>query len=89
MLGLEAVAVVMFSFIVRRDASVRLPRPSVSANPIKEQLQILRLTTPELKKTFGAQFAQDDSPFWRDHGTMAVLISVERFISFSKTRLSS
>jgi len=27
----------------------------------EEQLQILRLTTPELKKTLGAPFAQDDS----------------------------
>jgi hypothetical protein len=44
-----------------------------------------------LKKTFGARFAQDDSHFFEaDHqGTIAVLISVERFISFSKTRLSS
>ena len=89
MLGLEAVAVVMFSFCVRGDAAVGLRRPSVSATPIKPQLQIHRLTTPELKTRFGAQFAQDDSPFWRDHGTMAVLISVERFINFSKTRLSS
>ena len=30
-----------------------------------EQQQILRLTNPELKKTFGAPFAQDDSQsFW-------------------------
>jgi hypothetical protein len=31
----------------------------------QEQLQILRLTTPELKKTFGAPFAQDDRHFGR------------------------
>ena len=28
---------------------------------VVKQQQILRLTTPELKKTFGAPFAQDDS----------------------------
>jgi hypothetical protein len=28
---------------------------------IEDQLQILQLTTPELKKTFAAPFAQDDS----------------------------
>jgi len=33
----------------------------MSCESQKEQLQILRLTTPELKKTFGAPFAQNDS----------------------------
>src|SRR3569833_3768680 len=37
----------------------------------EKQLQILRLTTPELKKTFGAPFAQDDSHCQNHAGTAA------------------
>jgi hypothetical protein len=35
----------------------------VSQKFIEEQTQILRLTTPRLKSTPGAPFAQDDSSF--------------------------
>jgi hypothetical protein len=42
----------------------------------EKQQQILRLTTPELKKTFGALFAQDDSRhFYR---AIYILDSCER-----------
>jgi hypothetical protein len=36
----------------------------VSQKFIEEQPQILRLTTPRLKSTPGAPFAQDDKLFW-------------------------
>jgi hypothetical protein len=40
-----------------------LPTSEVSQKFIEEQPQILRLTTPRLKSTPGAPFAQDDSNF--------------------------
>jgi hypothetical protein len=47
----------MNSLILRLETSV------VSQKLIEEQPQILRLTTPRLKSTPGAPFAQDDSSF--------------------------
>jgi hypothetical protein len=50
-----------FYFSAETEDCLNKGYPVASRYACKAQLQILRLTTPKLKRTLGAPFAQDDS----------------------------